>query len=416
MCNILWLEGSVVVDFTELTMFYPSIIEADLIIVFDSYDVIIYEFKKKLKEIFEDLFKYLGFPPGITSIELHSPAKAKKEEYENIGLPARIIKHSRSFLKIIKSLSKDINSFDKTITSIALLENLFFSINNWLNVVLLYYSPKSLKILNDFLIEIPFLGLKTSSRDNGDIVYLSKEIAKYKYDVILGIKGLRKQAINEHFKSLINSIINNDFNKYKYHECLTIEEIKTYNCGKIIVLVPTLKGVVGEVREVLQETILNINNVEVIFIGTSKSCKYISMLLELSDNNTSICNVKDNECSETLNINDVNVRYCQVSYTNPNYNVLDKLIDSLNNVCFIVLSEFPKYMLVKFTEYLYNLYGDTIMHRIFVLSPKKPIPIDYVNARARLVYADRDSIIDIRNRYDGGSQRFYCLQSLDDVV
>ncbi len=398
-------------------MFYPSVVEVDVILIHNNYDITACEFKGRPTDIFSDLFKFLDTPPGTISINPYSPKDLDAREYGNVGLPLKLVKHSNTFLELLDNPFCNIGYLNKVLTHIALLENLFFSINNWLNIALIHYSPKSLKILSDNFIEIPFTKYDRCRNNINSIICLSKDVARYKYNLIYNIKGLKNNITSKHFKELAEKIVDKKYDEYKRHECLTHNEVKKYNCQKIIILTPTLKTVVDKVKKVLWETILKINDAEIVFIGTKESCEDVGKILGLKPDN--ICtNITDNECRE-VSTNNMIVKYCQISYVKPDYMVLHKheIISKPENTCFIILSEFPKHMLVEFIEYMYNRYEDSVTPRIFVLVPKKPIPTNYVNAKEGLLKLEDNHIIDIKNRYGSvRSQRFYCLQSLDDVI
>ncbi len=427
--NILWSEASFTIDFPEITMFYPSVIECDLLFIIKThYDIIrtiCIETKRNVQGLANDLLKYIETPLGIVVIALSSPGDYSASDYINIGLP---------MLKTM-DLNKvnSIASLEKELVKTILLENVFYDLNNWFNILLMYYSPRSIHLLlmqRSKYITIPFIeSIRKNATDT--IVDYARRIAEYKYTIILELKGLIESTQN----SIGLESIEISPSDYRRHECITRDELKQHKCSRVLLLVPTLGNVLNKVKDSIKESILNNTETDLVVVATRNSCRDAIKLVNVKELEQMTANSKkgvrvnsidaslaksfcdsinEGECVK-YSIGKLNLWYCIVSYKEPDYSLLDKnnLLDE--NTCVVIISEFPKHMLVELIKYLVS--REKVISKVFVLTPKKPIANYLVKNLAGILRIEDGKVVDVESRFSAKGLRefLYCLQSLDDV-
>ncbi len=384
----LWSEASFIIDFPELTMFIPSVFEADALTIKGDRRLFLYEFKGgKIKDLVRLIARYTMIYPGSAIIKL-CVKDSDSIKADDLHMFLGKIDVISECLNEINIYDLDIKRLDRAFVNIIYLEHLFESLNNWLNIALLQYSPHTLKALSEYL-EIPYIESSKSIRDN-DPITISRRLAALKFILTRYVKYLTEYS-NVH--DLVDKFLRKLWcDEYKpiYYECTKDLTAEDHGCKRLVLLVPTLKATKNMIKRVLSN-ILKKNNIQQIqLVVTEQSRKDGRDIVEDSSKHI----------SEYI-----------VDFNNPSYDGIS--LDPIED-CIIIIPEFPKHMLIDFLDYVSSR-GDGIYRRIYILVPKKPLSDNILNENIVLRRNDGcNVVVDINNRYS--SKENYCLVRISDVL
>ncbi len=385
----LWIEASFSISFPELTMFLPGMIESDLITIYSDRTIELYEFKSRLSDLLEIGSKYIEIYPGSAFIKFCIKDDEKIESNSLNINTGRIYRIEECLKEIIGNSEPDmeVKNLENLLIKTVFLEYIFESLNNWLNLVLLYYAPSSLRILTKNYLEIPFINAK-NNKNSGSLLFMAKKFASIKYRLIKYIKyvetydheskDFKKEIIDLHRK--MESFDPKTVYCKDCINCLSSD----LQCERLILLIPTLRSLKKVIERRINTIIELFNPKRIEYIATEKSYNDAEYILQNKSNKSPIRHIVD--------------------FNKPEYDIKD--LDPARD-CIIIIPEFPKHMLIDFLDYLKDK-DENLFKKVFVLVPKRQLSDKAIFRKDK-----NGKVIDINNRY---SNQFYLLMNLSDIL